>query len=294
MRHSIYEHSTYPPCLVRNLCSQTAAPASTATTTPAAYAAFETITVDQPRPFVFHVQLNRPDKLNAMNPRMWQEIGDAFAGLSDDPDCRAIVLSGRGRIFTAGLDLMSAMGLAQELAAESDVARRGRTLARKIRAYQQTVSSLERCAKPVLAAVHAACVGAGVDLITAADIRYCTRDAWFCVKEVDIGMAADVGTLQRLPKVVGSQSLARELCLTGRKMAGAEAVACGLVSGGLFDTYDEMVAHAVEVAAEIAAKSPVAVQAIKHNMVYSLDRTTQEGLDQIVSLLVIEATVAGD
>lgn len=260
----------------RNMCAATNATASAS-----AYAAFKTITVERPRDFVYHVQLNRPDKMNAISPRMWQEIQQAFDALSVDPECRAIVLSGRGKLFTAGLDLFSAMGLAQELAAEPDAARRGQILGHKIRAYQATVSSLERCAKPVLAAVHGGCVGAGVDLITAADMRYCAQDAWFCVKEVDIGMAADVGTLQRLPKVVGSQTLARELCFTGRRMAAAEALACGLV-GGVFGSAEEVVAHAVGLAEQIAAKSPVAVQAIKHNMVYSLDRPTQEGLDQIV------------
>lgn len=251
----------------------------------AQYSGYTTISVEQPRDFVYHVQLNRPDKLNAMSPRMWLEIGEAFDALSVDPKCRAIVLSGRGKLFTAGLDLMSAMAIAQELAAEPDAARRGNILGRKIRAYQATVSALERCAKPVLAAVHGGCVGAGVDLITAADMRYCAKDAWFCVKEVDIGMAADVGTLQRLPKVLGSQTLARELCLTGRRLPAAEALACGLV-GGVFDSAEAVVAHAVAVAEQIAAKSPVAVQAIKHNMVYSLDRTTQEGLDQIVSVVM--------
>lgn len=89
---------------------------------------------------------------------------------------------------------------------------------------------MELCLKPIIVGVHSACIGAGVDLITAADIRYCTDDAWFQVKEVDIGMAADVGTLQRLPKVINSQSLARELCFTGRKFDSKEAFACGLVS----------------------------------------------------------------
>lgn len=256
---------------MRNLCSATN------------YAAYKTLAVEQPRPFVFHVQLNRPDKRNAMNPLMWQELGQAFDSLSDDPDCRAIVLSGRGKIFTGGLDLMAAMGLVQKLAAQDDVGRRGQILGREIREFQNSISSLERCAKPVLAAVHSACIGAGVDLITAADIRYCTADAWFSVKEVDIGMAADIGTLQRLPKVLGSQSLARELCLTGRKMAAVEAVSSGLVGGEPFATYDLMVAHAIGVAETIASKSPIAVQATKRNMVYSLDHTTQQGLDHIVS-----------
>lgn len=111
--------------------------------------------------------------------------------------------------------------------------------------------------------------------------RYCTSDAWFCVKEVDIGMAADVGTLQRLPKVIGNQSLVRELCLTARKMNSDEAAGQGLVSK-VFATHDAMIKHVLATAEEIAAKSPVAVQATKKNIVYSLEHTNQEGLDQIV------------
>lgn len=216
---------------------------------------------------------------------MWTELNTAFDGLSDDPDCRVIVLSARGKYFTAGLDLISAAALGQQLAECDDVARKAKILARKIREYQSIVSSLEHCAKPVLAAVHSGCVGAGIDLITAADIRYCTKDAWFTAKEVDIGMAADVGTLQRLPKVVGNQSLVRDWCLTGRRFDWQEANTAGLVSA-VFETHDEMIAHAVRVAAVIAAKSPVAVQATKKNLVYSLDHTTQEGLDQIVSSIL--------
>jgi delta(3,5)-delta(2,4)-dienoyl-CoA isomerase len=134
--------------------------------------------------------------------------------------------------------------------------------------------------KPVIVGTHSAVIGAGVDLITSADIRYCTKDSYFCVKEVDIGMAADVGTLQRLPKAIGSQSLVRELCFTARKMYSDEALACGLVSR-VFESKETMVEEMVKLAELIAQKSPVAVQATKKNLIYSLDRTNQEGLDQI-------------
>ena len=159
-----------------------------------------------------------------------RELKECFDGLNEDQDCRAIVLSGAGKIFTAGLDLKDAMKLAQEMGEIEDVGRRGYLLNKKIKTYQDSISSLERCLKPVIVAVHSACVGAGVNLITAADIRYCTEDAWFTVKEVDIGLAADVGALQRLPKVVGNASLARELCFTGRKFDSKEALSFGLVS----------------------------------------------------------------
>lgn len=136
-----------------------------------AYSGYKTILVEQPRSFVFHVQLNRPDKLNAMDPLMWVELTHCFHQLSNDADCRVIVFSGRGKAFTSGLDLIAAMDSAQQLASIDDVARRAAILGRKIKEYQATVTSLETCAKPVLVAVHSACVGAGVDLITAADIR---------------------------------------------------------------------------------------------------------------------------
>lgn len=122
-----------------------------------------------------------------------------------------------------------------------------------------------------------------MDLISAADIRYCTDDAWFQIKEIELGMAADVGTLQRVPKVIGNQSLVREWCFTGRKISSSEALNSGLVSR-TFKNQDELVAECIKLATTIANKSPVAMQATKKNLVYSIDHTTQEGLDQIVSL----------
>ena len=133
------------------------------------------------------------------------------------------------------------------------------TMYTTIRHLQDLITTMEKCRKPVIGAVHNACVGAGVDMITAMDIRLCTADAWFCVKEVDMGLAADVGTLQRLPKVIGSQSLVSELCLTARRMEAVEAERCGLVST-VFAGKEELMAGALAMAAAIASKSPVAVQ----------------------------------
>lgn len=122
------------------------------------------------------------------------------------------------------------MNLAPQMAEHECIARKAKVIAPLIKAYQESVSSLELCSKPVIVAVHSACIGAGVNFITAADMRYCTKDAYFHLKEVDIGMAADVGALQRLPKVIGSTSLARELCFTARKCMADEALSSGLVS----------------------------------------------------------------
>ncbi|OXB51870.1 hypothetical protein ASZ78_007018, partial [Callipepla squamata] len=146
---------------------------------------------------------------------------------------------------------------------------------------------LEKCPKPVIAAVHGACIGGGVDLVSACDIRYCSQDAWFQVKtdsvspnatqEVDIGLAADVGTLQRLPKIVGSQSLVNELAFTARKMMAPEAQSCGLVSR-VFPDKAALLQGALELAAAIAARSPVAVQGTKVNLLYSRDHSVPDSL----------------
>ncbi|KAJ6640134.1 Delta(3,5)-Delta(2,4)-dienoyl-CoA isomerase, mitochondrial [Pseudolycoriella hygida] len=261
---------------------------------------FETLSVTEAKQFVYHVAFNRPDRLNAFNRTMWFELGKCFNDLSYDSNCRAIVLSANGKHYTAGLDLTDAMKIGQELGELDDVARKANYLEQKIKAYQDSISSLEKCQKPVIVAVHSACVGAGVNVIAAADIRYCTEDAWFTVKEVDIGLAADVGALQRLPKIIKNQSLVRELCFTARKFDSKEAYDNGVVSR-VFKTKDEMINAAIQLAELIASKSPVAVQATKRSLVYSLDHTNQEGLDHICEINktnlqsedFINATIAG-
>ncbi|XP_067007967.2 delta(3,5)-Delta(2,4)-dienoyl-CoA isomerase, mitochondrial isoform X2 [Anabrus simplex] len=218
--------------------------------------------------------------MNAMNRPMWLEIGKCFSDLGDNPDCRVIILSGAGKLFTAGIDFGDFAQMASIVSDHDDVARRCKAFRTLIKTYQDSLSSLEKCCKPVICAVHNVCLGAGVDLITAADIRLCTKDAWFQVKEVDVGMAADVGTLQRLPKVTRNESLIRELALTGRRFDSTEAKECGLVSQ-LFEDKDRMIDGAIKLASEIASKSPVATQVTKRSIVFSRDHTVQEGLDHI-------------
>lgn len=237
---------------------------------------FETLRVTPEREHVVHVELHRPDKRNAMNAAFWREMVECFQDIAQDPACRAVVISGAGKIFTAGIDLVE-MGSEFLMVGGEDTARKAWQLQQKIRQYQESFSVLEKCPKPVIAAVHGACIGGGVDLISACDIRYCTEDAWFQVKEVDIGLAADVGTLQRLPKIVGSQSLVNELAFTARKMMAPEARSCGLVSR-VFPDKAALLRGALELAAAIAARSPVAVQGTKVNLVYSRDHPVADGL----------------
>lgn len=241
---------------------------------------YKTLNVTEPSPFVLHVEMNRPKKMNALNKELWSEIGDVFNKMNLDHDCRVVVFSGAGKMFCSGIDLTDLSELASVVYSDDDVARKSLTMYQNLRNYQDWFTALEKCRKPVIGCIHNACVGGAVDLITATDIRLCTEDAWFCVKEVDMGLAADVGTLQRLPKVIGSQSLVNELCLTARKMLSAEAASCGLVSS-VFSSKEEMLNSALSMASSIAAKSPVAVQGTKLNLVYSRDHTVEQGLEYV-------------
>ena len=146
---------------------------------------------------IAHVRINRPDKANAMSEPMWYEIGRAMEWLDATPEARVGVLVGRGRYFTSGIDLAMLTGLGARIEDDCD-GRSREKLRRVILDLQDTLTSIERCRKPVLAAVHGACIGGGIDLITACDMRYCSANAYFTVKEIDVGMTADVGTLQRL------------------------------------------------------------------------------------------------
>ncbi|XP_014218083.1 delta(3,5)-Delta(2,4)-dienoyl-CoA isomerase, mitochondrial-like, partial [Copidosoma floridanum] len=179
------------------------------------------------------------------------------------------------------LDLKDAMTLFQKFGDDLDVARKCKILEKKIKEYQDSFTSIEKCSKPVIVAVHGACVGGGVDMICSTDIRYCSADSWFQIKEVDLGMAADVGTLQRLPKIIGSQSVVRELAYTARKMAAPEALMLGFVSQ-VFNDQKELLEKALDLAKQIASKSPVAVQGTKLSLNYSRDHTVDEGLNHIL------------
>uniref|UniRef100_A0A672GNK8 Delta(3,5)-Delta(2,4)-dienoyl-CoA isomerase, mitochondrial n=1 Tax=Salarias fasciatus TaxID=181472 RepID=A0A672GNK8_SALFA len=237
---------------------------------------YTTLAVSRPAPAVTHVEIHRPDKRNAMNKAFWREMVECFSEISEDQDCRAVVVSGAGKTFTAGIDIVDLAGEVLQPRGD-DTARISYNIRKTITHFQESFSAIERCPKPVLVAIHGACVGGGVDLITACDIRLCTQDAWFQVKEVDIGLAADVGTLQRLPKVIGSRSLVNELALTARKMYADEAKSSGLVSR-VFQHKAALMAGALEMAEEIAGRSPVAVQGTKINLLYSRDHSVEEGL----------------
>ncbi|EAQ92483.1 hypothetical protein CHGG_00718 [Chaetomium globosum CBS 148.51] len=245
----------------------------------AAYAHYQHYIVTAPSPLVAHVEINRPAKLNAFHEAMWLELRAVFRQLSADSDVRAVVLSGAGdRAFTAGLDVTAAREGGVLSGAEGlDGARTAARLRRYIAEFQECLSAVERCEKPVICVMHGVAIGLAIDLSCCADIRVCAKDARFAVKEVDIGLAADIGTLARLPKAVGSQSWVKDVCLTARGFDAAEALAVGFVSQ-VHDSKAAALAAAVKTAGFLASKSPVAVQGTKELLNHSRDHTVEDNL----------------
>lgn len=243
--------------------------------------AFQNISVRWIHEHVVQVALNRPHKLNAINRDMWKEIGDAFSSLASMGDgCRCILLIGHGSSFSAGLDVTDPALLPSQSA--HDIAHAGITFSTQIRDMQACFTALETCPVPVVVAIHGNCIGAGVDLICAADVRWCTQDTIVSVKEVQLGLAADVGTLQRLPKITGNQSWVREVCFSGRNINASEALQMGLVSR-VFSDRTSLVEHATQFCVDIATHSPVAVQGTKQALLYARDHSVADSLEQIVS-----------
>ncbi len=229
---------------------------------------------------VARIELNRPDKANAMELAMWHELRRAMQWLDAEPSARVVIISGAGKHFTSGIDLAMFGGI-QSDTADGCGARSREKLRRLILDLQDTLTSIERCRKPVIAQIHGACIGGGIDLITACDMRYCSADAFFSVKEIDVGMTADVGTLQRLPHLIGD-GMTRELAYTGRKVMGEEAQAMRLVNR-CYPSHAELAAGVAEIAAGIAAKSPLSVRGCKEMLVYARDHTVADGLNYIAT-----------
>lgn len=224
------------------------------------------------------VWLDRPRKLNAMAPNFWTEFPAIIEAVSDQDDVRVIVIAAKGRVFTAGLDLEEFAGLFA-VADDQSMAKQNRALYKHIKLMQHTFTVLDNARQPVIAAIHGACIGAGMDLITAVDIRFAAANAKFAVRETKIAITADVGTLQRLPRII-NRGEANELALTGRDFDAQEALRIGLVSKVLAD-YEEVYTHAMAVAAEIAANSPLVVQGTKAVMKAGDDMSVDQALDYV-------------
>ncbi|HYX31955.1 MAG TPA: crotonase/enoyl-CoA hydratase family protein [Oligoflexus sp.] len=229
---------------------------------------------------VAEVSLNRPDKANALHEKMWFEVEAAFRWADETPDVRAVILRSEGSRFCSGIDFEFVHSIGQRMGSLPDGRRQEQLLA-TIRALQKSFTMLETCRKPVIAAIQGVCYGGGIDLVTACDIRHASADATFSVKEVDLGIVADIGTLQRLPKIVG-EGRAREWALTGKVFQADEAQRAGLINEVTADAAS-LLELARGQAAQIAEKSPLAVRGTKQVLNYSRDHTVAEGLEHVAT-----------
>lgn len=229
---------------------------------------------------VAEVSLNRPDKANALHEKMWYEVEAAFRWADETPEVRAVILRSEGLHFSSGIDFEFVHSIAQRIQNLPDGRRQEQLLA-IIRSLQASFTRVENCRKPVIAAIQGVCYGGGIDLVSACDIRHAAADASFCVKEVDLGIVADIGTLQRLPKIVG-EGRAREWALTGKLFNAHDAQRAGLINEVATDPASLLVL-AREQAALIAEKSPLAVRGTKQVLNYSRDHSVAEGLEYVAT-----------
>ena len=230
---------------------------------------------------VAHLRLNRPEAGNAMDPAFWRELPRMVRGLDAGGGVRCLVITGEGRHFTTGMDLKVFASANAPSPRGPDPATSAEAFRAMVLRLQDAFTALEQARFPVLAAVHGACVGAGVDMIAACDVRYAAADAFFQVQEINIGMTADVGTFPRLCRLI-PDGWVRELAYTGRRLDARTAERLGLVNA-VFDTREAMVEHALAVAREIATKAPLAVAGSKRMITYARDHATADALDYVAT-----------
>lgn len=242
---------------------------------------YKSLKIEQKNPNspIFNLYINRPSQRNALSREFFDEFPNALKSLDQNPNVNVIILAGTGDHFCSGIDLSALTSITTPYS--SDRGRTGERLRREIKHLQAAITALEECRKPVIASINGACIGGAIDIITACDIRYCTENAFFSVKEVDLGLAADLGTLQRLPAIVGFGN-AMELALTGRRLSGSEAKELGLVSR-VFGSKDDLDGFVRRIAEEIAAKSPLAVTGTKAVLLKSRDMGVDQGLDYVAT-----------
>ena len=225
---------------------------------------------------IAHLVLSRPEALNTMGPRFWAELDTVLSDLHKSSTARVLVISSTGKHFSAGMALETFAGAIQM----DDQSPEGRAaMFDNLSAMQATFTKLETLRIPVIAALHGGVIGGAVDMVTACCIRYGSKDAFFCIQEINIGMVADVGTLQRLPKLV-PLAVVKELAYTGRRMGADKALGYGLLNA-VFDTPEQTVAAALQCAQEIASKPPVAIWGTKQAVHYARDHTVDESLKQM-------------
>ena len=228
---------------------------------------------------VVEICLNRPEAINSMNTDFWNELPAIIDALDSKAVARVIILSSKGKHFTAGMDLevLSNMGGNPD----DEPARRAEQTRRWILSLQNTFTQLEAARMPVISAIQGACIGGGVDMVCATDMRFCTANAYFNIKETELGITADVGTLQRIQHVMPS-GLARELAYSSRNLGAEEALTCGFVNE-VYETHEEMLDAVRALATDIARHSPMAVHGTKIMLNYSRDHSVQDSLNHMAT-----------
>ena len=239
--------------------------------------ALEVVVADK----VAHLRLNRPEAGNAMDPAFWRELPRLVRELDSSGGVRCLVISGEGRHFTTGMDLKVFASPTAPSPRGDDAAISAEAFRAMVLRLQEAFTALEQARFPVLAAVHGACVGAGLDLISACDVRYAAADAFFQLQEINLAMVADVGTFPRLCRLIPDGAL-RELAYTGRRLPAEEALRLGLVSA-VHPGRDALLEAVTAVAREIATKSPLAVAGSKRMMAYARDHSTADALDYVAT-----------
>ncbi len=225
---------------------------------------------------VAHLVLKRPETMNTMNPTFWRELDEVLTTIHTQGAARALVISSTGKHFSAGMSLDTFAGA---ISMDDQSAEGRAAIFDLLTDMQATFTKLENLRMPVICAIQGGCIGGAVDMVTAACIRYASADAFFCIQEINIGMVADVGTLQRLPKLI-PLALVKELAYTGRRLSAAKALGYGLVND-VFDTPEATVAAALQCAEEIASKPPVAIWGTKQAVNYSRDHSVDDSLRQM-------------
>jgi len=242
---------------------------------------WKSLRVAKSEPGIVTVTLTGPNKGNAMGPDFWREMPALFTALDRDDQVRVIVIRGSGDHFSYGLDLVGMMSELSPLITGAPLAAGRAKLLRLIEDMQQACDRVARCKRPVIAAIHGWCIGGGLDLASACDVRLASRNAKFSLREVRLAIVADVGSLQRLPRIIGAGHL-RELAYTGKDIDAARAERIGLVND-VFDTPEAMFAAADALAAEIAAQSPLVSSGIKQVLDYCEDKSTADGLRYVAT-----------
>ena len=228
---------------------------------------------------IAHIRFNRPEKRNSMNEDFWTMFPKEVEELDDSGEIRALIVSSTGPHFSAGIDLSMFKDDIVESETDNEIGRSRGYFLQQLKFLQNAVSCLEAARFPVVTAVQGGCIGGGIDLITAADIRICTKDAFFLIEEINVGLAADIGTIQRLPKIIPA-GIAREWTMLGEKVSADRAKEVGLVSS-LHDNHEEMMKNAFEIAEKLASKTPLAMWVTKETLNYSRDHTVKESLENV-------------